>query len=108
VVAVLTRWRSGLGACLGGIPGSYDSPSWRGRLLLVEVDRVCLNREDHDEKAHQVPNTGEIYASAARTLVWLGEDGDNSDVAMKYLKDVHDMLRTGKKLLMLKVIQEIV
>jgi hypothetical protein len=72
------------------------------------IDAICLNEEDHDEKAHQVPNTGDIYASAARTLVWLGEDGDNSDVAMKYLKDVHDMLRAGKKLLRLKGIQEIV
>ena len=38
------------------------------------VDAVCINQKDEDEKSQQVKQMGEIYASARRVLIWMGED----------------------------------
>jgi hypothetical protein len=57
---------------------------WRGRACLFWVDAVCINQRDSDERAQQVAMMGRIYASAVRTMVWLGED----DTDAEYLHDV--------------------
>jgi hypothetical protein len=49
------------------------------------IDAICLNQEDNIEKALHVPRMGKIYQSASRTIVWLGEAGDDSDLAMEGL-----------------------
>ncbi|KIY01069.1 uncharacterized protein Z520_03735 [Fonsecaea multimorphosa CBS 102226] len=38
------------------------------------VDAVCINQEDQGERAQQVQQMGQIYASASRVLVWLAPD----------------------------------
>lgn len=38
------------------------------------IDAVCINQKDNDEKSRQVKRMGEIYASAQRVLIWMGED----------------------------------
>jgi hypothetical protein len=43
------------------------------------VDAVCINQEDSDEKSHQVGRMAEIYAAAARVVVWLGQDNETND-----------------------------
>lgn len=57
---------------------------WRGRACLFWVDAVCINQRDSDERAQQVAMMGRIYASAVRTMVWLGEDDKDAE----YLNDV--------------------
>ncbi|KAL2072697.1 hypothetical protein VTL71DRAFT_12040 [Oculimacula yallundae] len=57
---------------------------WRGRACLFWVDAVCINQRDNDERAQQVAMMGRIYASAVRTMVWLGEDDKDAE----YLHDV--------------------
>ncbi|KAL0263595.1 hypothetical protein SLS55_002576 [Diplodia seriata] len=47
-------------------------PELRRRPLWV--DALCINQADADEKAHQIALMGDIYASAARVVVWLGAD----------------------------------
>ncbi|KKY23522.1 putative ankyrin and het domain protein [Diplodia seriata] len=47
-------------------------PELRRRPLWV--DALCINQADDDEKAHQIALMGEIYARAARVVVWLGRD----------------------------------
>ncbi|KAM0802336.1 heterokaryon incompatibility protein-domain-containing protein [Usnea florida] len=49
------------------------------------VDAICINQDDHEEKAIQVNLMGHIYASATRTIVWLGEKSADSDVAMDFI-----------------------
>ncbi|OAL54863.1 hypothetical protein IQ07DRAFT_676820 [Pyrenochaeta sp. DS3sAY3a] len=39
---------------------------------LFWTDSLCLNQSDIEEKAQQVPRMGDIYASAAVVVVWLG------------------------------------
>ena len=36
------------------------------------IDAICLNQEDDDEKAVQVPLMSEVFKNATRTTVWLG------------------------------------
>ena len=48
-------------------------------------DALCSNQEDIDERNHQVLRMGDIYRNAHRTLIWLGEEEDNSDLAFSYL-----------------------
>ncbi|OAL22711.1 hypothetical protein AYO22_06939 [Fonsecaea multimorphosa] len=42
--------------------------------LLYWMDSLCLNQEDHNEIAQQVPRMGEIYSAAEEVLIWLGHD----------------------------------
>jgi hypothetical protein len=49
------------------------------------VDAVCINQEDNDEKSKQVPMMDLIYGKATRTLVWLGDESEQSDLAMARL-----------------------
>src|SRR3569833_2554154 len=55
------------------------SPEPRTRPL--RIDDICLNQDDPHEKAIHVPRMNEVYENASRTLIWLGEAGDNSDLA---------------------------
>ncbi|KAK0710051.1 heterokaryon incompatibility, partial [Lasiosphaeria miniovina] len=50
--------------------------------FIVWADAVCINQEDAAERASQVQMMADIYRSASSVVVWLGEAGDNSDVAM--------------------------
>ncbi|KAL8717803.1 MAG: hypothetical protein Q9225_004989 [Loekoesia sp. 1 TL-2023] len=41
---------------------------------LLWVDAICINQEDTRERSLQVQHMGDIYSSAKRVVVWLGED----------------------------------
>ena len=49
------------------------------------IDAICINQDDLEEKAIQVNMMGDIFASATRTIVWLGEKSADSDVAMDFI-----------------------
>jgi hypothetical protein len=38
------------------------------------IDALCINQDDLDERARQVAFMGDIYETAERVVVWLGED----------------------------------
>ncbi|KAI8654198.1 hypothetical protein LRP88_01777 [Fusarium phalaenopsidis] len=40
--------------------------------LPLWVDAICINQDDKDEKAKQVPNMHQIYSTAEEVLLWLG------------------------------------
>ncbi|RYP91114.1 hypothetical protein DL770_002770 [Monosporascus sp. CRB-9-2] len=44
------------------------------------VDAICINQQDLDERRHQVTMMRDIYASAERVIIWLGEEDDETDV----------------------------
>ncbi|RYP15780.1 hypothetical protein DL765_005506 [Monosporascus sp. GIB2] len=44
------------------------------------VDAVCINQQDLDERRHQVTMMRDIYASAERVIIWLGEEDAETDV----------------------------
>ena len=46
------------------------------------IDAISLNQDDDIEKATHVLLMGVIYKTAPRTLIWLGEAADDSDLAI--------------------------
>jgi hypothetical protein len=64
-----------------------------------DIDRVCIDQSNLDERSHQVAIMGEIFRSADRATAWLGPAGADSDYALdliRYLGSKGDFdLRTG-------------
>ncbi|KAF7191002.1 Heterokaryon incompatibility protein 6, OR allele, partial [Pseudocercospora fuligena] len=54
-------------------------------IRVLWVDAVCINQHDDKEKSVQVANMINIYKYASDVMVWLGETGDESDLALDYL-----------------------
>ncbi|KAF2260254.1 HET-domain-containing protein [Lojkania enalia] len=55
------------------------------------VDAVCIDQSNQDEVNRQVPLMSKIYSEAKNVCVWLGERGDNSDLAMKLLPKIRNL-----------------
>jgi hypothetical protein len=47
---------------------------------------VCINQNDHEEKARQIQSMARIYNNAKRTIVWLGEEADASSDAIEAIR----------------------
>ena len=57
------------------------------------VDAVCINQKDEDEKSQQVKQMGEIYASAERVLIWIGEDlADEAEECFALIRETNGYL----------------
>ncbi|KAM6534369.1 hypothetical protein FALCPG4_004010 [Fusarium falciforme] len=54
--------------------------------LTLWVDPVCINQDDDNEKAHQIPLMGEIYTWAEAVYIWLGDGSQATDKAIKYIR----------------------
>jgi hypothetical protein len=77
------------------LPFIHDfRPEPRTRPLWV--DAICLNQSDYHEKATHVPHMNEVYENASRTLIWLGEAADNSDLALDNIESLTQKLLTVK------------
>ncbi|KAK3395040.1 heterokaryon incompatibility protein-domain-containing protein [Podospora didyma] len=50
--------------------------------FIIWADAVCINQQDAAERGSQVQMMADIYRSASSVVVWLGEEGDDSSVAM--------------------------
>ncbi|KAK8004971.1 heterokaryon incompatibility protein-domain-containing protein [Apiospora arundinis] len=50
------------------------------------IDALCINQTNDAEKSIQVPLMTAIYKSAARVIVWLGPERDNSALTMRMLE----------------------
>ena len=55
-------------------------------VLYLWVDALCINQKDLAEKGSQVPRMAYIYNEAAKVLVWLGEENDDSRFAMNFMR----------------------
>ncbi|PQE23642.1 heterokaryon incompatibility protein [Rutstroemia sp. NJR-2017a BVV2] len=55
------------------------------------VDALCINQLDSSEKAEQVKHMADIYRNAARTLIWLGPEYDDSH------NTISQLVKTGHK-----------
>ncbi|KAH9906668.1 HET-domain-containing protein [Xylariomycetidae sp. FL2044] len=47
----------------------------------IWVDAICINQDDPDERCQQVSIMADIYRSAARVAVWLGDADDSTKLA---------------------------
>ena len=52
---------------------------------LLWVDSLCIDQGNIEEKNHQIGLMSLIYAKAGRVLMWLGEEANDSGLAMRLL-----------------------
>jgi len=52
------------------------------------VDALCINQANHVEKGSQIPKMADIYNQASSVRVWLGEEGEESHLALSFIKRV--------------------
>jgi len=51
------------------------------------IDAICINQGDTEERNQQVPRMDRIYGGAQNVCIWLGEEGEDSKLAMKFIRD---------------------
>ncbi|KAL8724013.1 MAG: hypothetical protein Q9181_007026 [Wetmoreana brouardii] len=56
------------------------------------IDQICINQGDLDERSAQIRNMGNIYRSAKRVVVWLGEESESSDRAIKFTQELTEAI----------------
>ncbi|KAI2469321.1 HET-domain-containing protein [Annulohypoxylon bovei var. microspora] len=54
----------------------------------VWVDAVCINQNDDEERGRQVSRMKDIYSKAREVLIWLGEEGEDSDAGISVASDI--------------------
>lgn len=59
----------------------YTEPLW--------VDFLCINQCDTQEQGKQVLHMRQIYGSAIMVLVWLGDEADDSELAIEFLERIY-------------------
>lgn len=54
------------------------------------IDAICINQHNPVEKTKQIAQMAEIYNGARHVRIWLGVKGDDTDVAMDFIKKLAD------------------
>lgn len=54
--------------------------------LLIWIDQLCINQDDHLERGHQVSIMKRIFRHAKEVIVWLGEEDDRMKKLCEYAK----------------------
>jgi hypothetical protein len=62
----------------------------------IWIDAICINQEDEEEKATQIPLMREIYSRARAVVVWMGLSTPETDVFFAEFQDVRVKLQTWK------------
>lgn len=62
--------------------------------LMFWLDVVCINQNSNEERSSQVAMMRDIYASADRVYVWLGQGDADSEYAFAQI----DVISTGQTL----------
>jgi hypothetical protein len=55
---------------------------------LIWIDAICINQDDEEEKAVQIPLMPQIYAKSLRVVVWLGEALGETPQALDLIRKV--------------------
>jgi hypothetical protein len=58
------------------------------RTRSLWIDAICINQSCDDEKSNQVQQMDQVYVTADRVLVWLGEESDATFRGFKYLGQI--------------------
>lgn len=60
----------------------------------IWIDAICINQQNHEEKNVCVALMKDVYKSAMRVLIWLGNAADDSDMAMDNAVELTEKLTT--------------
>ena len=61
----------------------------------IWIDAVCINQKDNLEKNTQVPLMTKIYSNATAAVIWLGEESEDSELALQFILDLHKTFTTS-------------
>jgi hypothetical protein len=54
--------------------------------VTIWVDSICINQDDEEEKASEIPLMQDIYSQAESAYIWLGNGNKGSDRGVDFLK----------------------
>jgi hypothetical protein len=60
---------------------------------ILWIDAICINQNDIEEREQQLRIMADVFRSAVRTVVWLGETFTKNAVAFKLLKRMDEVRR---------------
>jgi hypothetical protein len=66
------------------------------RTRILWIDAICINQDDIQERNEQVKRMTNIYTLAERVVIWLGEESDNSKLALSTLEHIGRQLNVTK------------
>jgi Heterokaryon incompatibility protein (HET) len=69
----------------------------RTKERLLWIDAVCINQDDLQERSQQVGIMRDIYKNASETLVWLGEESQNSGLGIELCERLYDFFKDERK-----------
>lgn len=62
----------------------------RSQTGFLWLDQVCINQDDKNERGHQVKLMKDVYRGAARTLIWLGLEDEDTGTAVQLIHDFYE------------------
>jgi hypothetical protein len=62
----------------------------------IWIDAICINQEDEEEKATQIPLMREIYSRARAVVVWMGLPTPETDAFFTEFQETRVKLKTWK------------
>ncbi|KAL1387573.1 heterokaryon incompatibility protein-domain-containing protein [Phyllosticta capitalensis] len=60
--------------------------------LRIWVDSICINQNDDKEKAAQVNIMDQIYGVANTVHIWLGDGHAVTEIALRTVRDIYDVM----------------
>ena len=76
--------------------------------VAIWVDQLCINQNDLAERAQQVQIMGQVYARASWVWIWLGEESDESSLAMGTVRRLSPLLEsTPQRALVARELREL-
>lgn len=55
---------------------------YKNKPRTMWVDSVCINQHDIPERNHEIERMRNIFSLSDRTIIWLGEEADDSTIAL--------------------------
>ncbi|KAF7917095.1 hypothetical protein BELL_0537g00070 [Botrytis elliptica] len=53
---------------------------------ILWIDSICINQSDMSERSHEIGRMRNIFSFADRTIIWLGEEADDSTSALSTIE----------------------
>jgi hypothetical protein len=70
----------------------------KNKVATFWIDQICITQEDIAERNGQVPQIEEIYGGVQTVCIWLGTEGEDSNLAISFLISIHVTLRARNEL----------
>ena len=79
---------------------NYSDPSPKQskeqpQTIILWIDSICVNQENPSEKSSQVRMMAKIYKHAKSVFVWLGREGEESNIGMNFIPRIPEQEQEG-------------